>query len=770
MSPRRSRVTKGEVALVVAIVVGIAYALYAIARALVGVIAWIIRSRSKPSTATTSRAAVGPKTASNRYRPVIAVEPSVFDDPARTRESAHRAFAAWASQIPKAPRDASDLIRRVEVRTRVVGRLQTRLEGRRIVWRSQPYRGREAASLPPLDAATVNAWQPPPDLRGKSRYVAMCPTCHGDGRVSCSSCAGSGRSTCGACNGAGKFYGTAANGAHRLLNCKTCRGKGDVVCGGCTRGRVECASCQRSKKLECWLEVDTSHREDVQVEPDGDVTKAYAWGQDGVEAADDEVSRDARVIGSMEQPRMLTIGELPSYVPDDWRQASWEPIRARIDPSERVIAQRLTMLELPSTDVIYGIGRREQRVSFEGRRMLAPTNSVDDVLHRRARSLSRAKWLLAAIPIAAGTAYAARGDYFFDDYAAPLVGGVTLSAVALAVLGYVSLWYATLRRRAGRRWLFATFAPLPVAATLAWYAEPSVAHARASIAKHDLDAARVELAALGNYEDANLVPVWADLHLDEVLAASDCSTASTSARLIDPRLPQRGPAQARVDQLAQSETNTLVASARYDAAAAALECGSEALRTSAVGRELRARIAIGQAEACQARESWTCAVAKANEAAELGLPERAAKLRNDVFELLHDRANKAIASATTEKDLDRRVTREHDALSAWSSYESVALPEAADPPALLRLRQRTTSDEQALAKQQKAEQAKRQAEEKRRQAAAEHQRRIEEERESRRMSEPEGLLCCDGSISPSCSCGGSHRGCCSHHGGVCGCQ
>lgn len=32
-----------------------------------------------------------------------------------------------------------------------------------------------------------------------------------------------------------------------------------------------------------------------------------------------------------------------------------------------------------------------------------------------------------------------------------------------------------------------------------------------------------------------------------------------------------------------------------------------------------------------------------------------------------------------------------------------------------------------------------------------------------------GLRCCDGSAS-SCSCGGSHRGCCAHHGGVCGCN
>lgn len=33
-----------------------------------------------------------------------------------------------------------------------------------------------------------------------------------------------------------------------------------------------------------------------------------------------------------------------------------------------------------------------------------------------------------------------------------------------------------------------------------------------------------------------------------------------------------------------------------------------------------------------------------------------------------------------------------------------------------------------------------------------------------------GLRCCDGTQSQSCSCSGSHRGCCSHHGGVCGCQ
>jgi hypothetical protein len=44
--------------------------------------------------------------------------------------------------------------------------------------------------------------------------------------------------------------------------------------------------------------------------------------------------------------------------------------------------------------------------------------------------------------------------------------------------------------------------------------------------------------------------------------------------------------------------------------------------------------------------------------------------------------------------------------------------------------------------------------------------RIEKAQE--RLSAP--LRCCDGSDSPSCTCGNPHRGCCSHHSGVCGCS
>lgn len=47
---------------------------------------------------------------------------------------------------------------------------------------------------------------------------------------------------------------------------------------------------------------------------------------------------------------------------------------------------------------------------------------------------------------------------------------------------------------------------------------------------------------------------------------------------------------------------------------------------------------------------------------------------------------------------------------------------------------------------------------------------IEKARKRSWAAAGKSLKCCDGTISDSCSCGGSHRGCCSHHGGVCGCE
>lgn len=76
----------------------------------------------------------------------------------------------------------------------------------------------------------------------------------------------------------------------------------------------------------------------------------------------------------------------------------------------------------------------------------------------------------------------------------------------------------------------------------------------------------------------------------------------------------------------------------------------------------------------------------------------------------------------------------------------------------------------AAVKLQKQIEAKKKDEARR--IAREEARRQREEARRQRAEQManRGLRCCDGSLSPSCSCYGSHRGCCSRHGGVCGCE
>ena len=61
---------------------------------------------------------------------------------------------------------------------------------------------------------------------------------------------------------------------------------------------------------------------------------------------------------------------------------------------------------------------------------------------------------------------------------------------------------------------------------------------------------------------------------------------------------------------------------------------------------------------------------------------------------------------------------------------------------------------------ERAREARRREEEARREVARQEQLRREANR-------PRPVRCCDGSASPGCYYGGSLRGCCSHHGGVC---
>lgn len=754
-----------------------AIGVYLLALAAIALVGWLVRLAIKsasPPTATNTAAELStPPVAPHReYHAIVAFDASVFSERRRAEATARNVFGAWVARIPSGPKDPSDLVRAVTISTRFIGRLTTELEGRRFVWRAAPRTGRAALGDPPVDPKTLDPWNPPRDLRRASTYVSSCWTCDGEGKIACVPCGGSGRRTCNSCNGAGQSYGVAANGARRMLNCTECRGRCTVVCHACSRGNVDCPTCHKAKKLECWLEVDESSRQDVQVEPDGAMTKAFAWGQDGVRASHTEIAQDAWIRDGAERARALTLADLPQAVPDDWRQKHWQSIQARIEPGERIRSQTFTLLEVPTTAVDYLVVGEHRRVTFEGLRMLAPPGDIANPFAKRATTLRRLRYVLGALPIASLIIYLARGSYFMTERTGPIVAGLIAAAVVTAVCVYGVVWCATLGRRAARRWALVAVAPIVAACVCAVLAEPSISRARASIEAGRLDQARFELDALGSPGDSELSPLWADIHLQESLAAASCPAAAERMAKIPAEAPQHSTARAHADALAVAASEASLQAGAFDDARSALACASDELRGGPSAKALRARIEISAASRCASARNWPCVFERTKDASDFGASTDADAVRGEAVAAIRVELDEAVAASRSEKRLDQRVRLQAAALDLWGSY--LASDNRPEPPAIAKLRATQARDEQALARQEEVarqrEQARAERERKLQAAQEERERRQRAAEEARQNRESMGLLCCDGSMSPSCSCGGSHQGCCSHHGGVCGCR
>ncbi len=783
---RRYRSTGGEAAILLLLVAVAAIALLGVWLLLIGLVAfatWLIAkvARQTKSAATgASLIAADPGVPSRvpppneQYHAVLDVDPVAFDDQVLAEATARRVFAAWARQLPKAPRDASGTIHALTLRTRLVGRLTTRLEGRRFAWRSRPYDGRDRPTLPP-DVGALDPWNPPPNLSQVTRHIVDCAACAGRGTVHCPTCGASGRVTCRNCDGVGKYHGTTASGARRLLNCKGCRGKGSVVCtAGCVKGSVDCRACLRCGRLERWLEVEGGARDgDVQVEPDGDATRAFHWGKDGVPATEEQVARDAKVVCRVRDDRVLTPDDLPAEVPAGWRTANWERIQARIEPGEKVVSQTFELLRIPSIEVEYGLGAERQIVALEGLRMLAPPVTDDRLFAGRASSLRILGVSLGLLPVAMLIVYAARGSY----YVTPLLAGMVGAMILLGGIVYATLWHSSLGRRTARKWLATAALPLAAIAGLAIVAEPSLARAKRYVAAGDVQAAARELSALGPRTDPKLASLWNDLRLRQVMVEADADRAAAWAGDLAPDTSQFNTGWAHVDELRLNAARAAIAAGDVKGARASLDQvtrpAAQAARTT-----LLDDLYIAEWRGCVKEEDWPCAADYLEKADTGRLGDAGATARSETLAALQARTSALVDAAAHEADLERRVAALAAAERVWSMQMQAERKPA--PVALLTLRAEYQHEAANLAKQQEAtrrrleaEAKKRRAaeerEHKRQQAAAERERKREEAEARRREREPTRLQCCDGSISPSCSCGGSRRGCCSHHGGVCGC-
>lgn len=118
-------------------------------------------------------------------------------------------------------------------------------------------------------------------------------------------------------------------------------------------------------------------------------------------------------------------------------------------------------------------------------------------------------------------------------------------------------------------------------------------------------------------------------------------------------------------------------------------------------------------------------------------------------------------NAAKSRDLEARDSAYAKALGASRAY-ALATGESTDPSAAT-IEQASAKNAEVMAKARARE-----AEAKRRRDARAEAQRVAREARAARAGAP--LLCRDGSHSPSCTCGGSWRGCCSWHGGVRGCS
>lgn len=621
------------------------------------------------------------------YREMAKSQPTIFDDPAALESWGQKAFVLWARELPMAPSDLSGILKSVEPRMRLVGRMRTELDLRKVVWKQEPYRGREAASGAAVDAAKVDPFGIAEEIERTSRYVSTCRGCDGKGESICRECSGSTRTDCESCGGEGKVMGYAVDGSRRRLNCKPCKVRGNFACAGCRSGKVECSSCRGAGKLERWLEVEKKVQTVVRTRTsDGDL-RELAW--ESRDVADADIAKDARIACAVSRAGALEERDLPAEVPSAWREKHWAGMQLKVSAGERIAAQRFQLLELPAAELRYGFAGDQQTVAFEGMRLNVPRASADRLFHARASSLRGYGVVLGAMPVIALVVYAARGPYFLNG----LTFGAVMGVMTAALLLFAALGKQTLHRPA-KGWALAALAPALGAAVA--MVKLVQTYLRAGL----LDKAAEELAALGPSDtDAEVFDAWQELYFLHAKTQSTCQAITAEMGRLVERSQRREQAQAQADRAALVAAGTALARCDFAAARSEISCANEAARDGEEGRALRVRVDQIEAARCLNDRDWACVQRAAERLDALQAPGRAKadELRAKLIAKVRAYVDERLAALKTEGDMRRRVATEREAIDLWSRY--LMAPNATEPIELVALRSALKRDEVLVAKQ-----------------------------------------------------------------------
>jgi hypothetical protein len=589
---------------------------------------------------------------------------------------ARAAFEQWALRQPGHPGDVQSLVHDVEESADHVGLLATDVQGRRVVWKSVPYAGRERITFPALAVEAVDAWSVDASaLRAGSEHIAICDGCAGEGKIGCNACAAVGKTVCVICGGQRKMYGYAANGSRRLLNCQSCRGKGEVDCAHCRRGVATCGQCAGERRVQKWMELECWSRSVANEHPR---PLAQQFGISAT-ATNAHVLRDAEIVADTEKPHRLTALDLGS-VPANWL----DHLAPVLQPGERVTRQRLRIARVPRFTVRYRVGGDEDRVTFAGRRLIAPAASPATVFARRASNLRSLFALLCVIGGVMVLLSLARGIFFWS--LATFFSILAFAGMLGGIYGAVADW-TSVRKHTGR-WLIASAGCLALATLLALAALPRHAHVERLIAAGKLDAAESELNALGS--DAGAAE-WAALHLARIRAATQISSAREELAKIPAGLAQRIVAEDLVDRLVLQKAAEHSRLDQWAEGAAALELLSQRGRQTTESVTAATTIYVPFVRQKLVRTDWRDAANAIATARTFGVaPDSLEPLATEI----HEAAVKTAAEAKEERDTSRRLRLRLTAEETFVSWDIATGSWGA--PSLIALRTVMARDVAAL--------------------------------------------------------------------------
>lgn len=744
--------------------------------------------------------------------------------PARVED--HRgavdAAARFATRFALSRKSFTASVDRVDVRRLAAIRVLYEVEHREVMLRVAASTSTASAGANLPVPGTVDPWAAGSEhLAARTRQTCVCPQCRGAKQLTCGSCRGTKRAPCQECGGRGRVASPRGTKV-----CPKCREKGDVKCKVCKSGSVNCTTCAASGCVDAWLDIErktsrvvlTSAAQGPGVpHPRFDDASDFDSGQNRLYLTKD----DRLEPGATSLPSSLT----PRVDPKLDRISSVRVQRFEV-PGYRVhfaLPFGPGYIELTGTPPV-PVGASDTRVlALRCFVLVAATiGALGAASLTHALYAERHLWFqeqgttgaLAALLTFAALAVVA----VFEQFTVPLrarskprllgCGVVAVGALALAGVAFQTCRPTLAAARAALTSGDLRSAELEADAVRELGDDPT----KAAEVSDDVQLAQIERgASLDEQLDLlrrpwrtaaggkRAVEVLASRVLD-VIARGDANQILASVEVLQGRLPafdsgalplallwtaaerarveaiRRSPSPSEMAALLRAEwkDGSLYHVGLQHAAAAVRSRLAAANESELIGfqkhyagldaelaHDLEVQLASRRCADCMVRTDLSCAVEQlmlsltlapaAPQTIEMGQRVRLA-LDNQLSDELARAAKTSWASARLERlEAAAHVQQLRERVGAPSMPAAAKLNSS-----ISRARRDEERDRKRLAREVAAADA-----------AA---KRKEQARRRAELEASRGLLCCDGTLSPTCSCHGSHRGCCSHHGGVCGCE